>query len=54
MPTPNAPQRRYLSKNRRRKILLVLPTLVVGVVTCAAVAPPVSAKPTKPRHPSGP
>jgi hypothetical protein len=28
MPTPSAPQRRNLSKNRRRKILLVLPTLV--------------------------
>jgi hypothetical protein len=47
MPTPNAPQRKNLSKNRRLKILLVLPTLVVGVVTCAAVAPPVLAKPNE-------
>jgi hypothetical protein len=49
MPTPNAPHRRNLSKNRRRKILLVLPTLVVGVVTCAG-----GRTTAKPRHSSGP
>ena len=38
MPPPNAPQRRNKSKHRRRTILIVLPTLIVGVVTCGAGA----------------
>jgi chitodextrinase len=38
MPTPNAPERRTRSKHRRRRILIVLPTLIVGVVTCGAGA----------------
>jgi hypothetical protein len=35
MPTPNAPHRRNQSKNRRR-ILVVLATVLAGLVTCAA------------------
>ena len=37
MPLPHDPHRRNQSKNRRR-ILVVLPTMLVGVVTCAAGA----------------